>query len=259
MNIDLIGVLQDGSPLAPGVPANACKSISLVAGANTTIRLRVLTPAGVPVDLTTGLTSLVMAIRQRLLGAVATVNKAATLMPADGRERADFVFGATDLRRLAAGRYVYDVWMQKSLANDLIVPPSELVIVPASPVPWPLVPPSGPIGVAYSCPPTVALHDWVYLAAADAVDKASATDETKVAIGLVVDKPTTTSCLVVNEGEFSGFTGLDVTKTSYYLAEAAGQMTGVSPVAPFTITQRLGYPRNTTTFVVMVDRDYVVN
>lgn len=114
-------------------------------------------------------------------------------------------------------------------------------------------------GVVYTCAAGLAVCDAVYLSGTDEVALADADDETKQPlIGFIYEKPTATTCLVQYNGELDGFTGLS-TKVNYYLSETPGEITTTSPTAPGSISQKVGFARNSTTLVVFVDRDYVVN
>lgn len=111
----------------------------------------------------------------------------------------------------------------------------------------------------YGCPASLNVRDAVYLTGADAVDLADADDPAKQPlIGFVRTKPTTTTCEVLYYGELTGFTGLSV-GDNYFLSETPGEVTNVAPTAPGSIVQKVGFPRNASTLVVFVDRDYYEN
>lgn len=116
---------------------------------------------------------------------------------------------------------------------------------------------SPPTAGNYACPTTVAVGEAVYLSAADTVDKADATDNTKIAIGVVTSKPTTTSAVVALFGEAPVFSGLTPGAT-YYLATTPGAVTAVPPSASGNVVQPVGFARNATTLVIQVDRNYTV-
>ncbi len=109
----------------------------------------------------------------------------------------------------------------------------------------------------YDCPATVSMLDTVYISAANTVDKASALDNTKPAIGIVIAKPTPTTATVRWYGEIGGFVGL-VSGATYFLGTIAGAIADVAPVGLGNIVQRLGVARNTTTLLAMIDRDWTV-
>jgi hypothetical protein len=110
---------------------------------------------------------------------------------------------------------------------------------------------------SFDCPGTVAVGDVVYLSAADTVDKASATDDTKPAIGVVVSKPTATTAVVRWGGTASVFAGLTPGAT-YYLSTVAGTITDTAPSGSGNIVQRLGFAKNATTLFIQIDRDFTV-
>jgi len=109
----------------------------------------------------------------------------------------------------------------------------------------------------YNCPTTVSVNDAVYLTSADNVDKANANTKEPV-IGLVCAKPTTTSATIQYYGELTGYSSLS-TGSTYYLATSDGGITNIPPSSVGSVVQRLGFARNTTTLVIMIDRELVVN
>lgn len=102
----------------------------------------------------------------------------------------------------------------------------------------------------------VVLHDMVYVSAADTVGRASATDSTKVAIGMVraLDGASAT---VRKDGEVTGLSGLTAGLT-YYLSTAAGQITSTPLSGSGNIVQKIGVAADATTILLQVDHDYVV-
>lgn len=108
----------------------------------------------------------------------------------------------------------------------------------------------------YTCPAGVAVLDAVYLSAAGAVDQADADDVSKQPlIGIVASKPGATTAIVTYYGELGGFVGLTPGDT-YYLSTTPGQITNVAPGNPGDIVQRIGFAKDATTLMVMVDRDW---
>ena len=102
------------------------------------------------------------------------------------------------------------------------------------------------------------LNDIVYLSDTDTVESGDADDVAKQpVVGFVKDKPTTTTATVKYSGELTGFTGL-VAGTTYFLSTTPGQITATPPVALGSIVQRVGFAKNSTTLVIMVDRDFVI-
>lgn len=116
---------------------------------------------------------------------------------------------------------------------------------------------TGNIG-EYICDSSLTVLDVVYLSAADTVDLADANGiGTQPVVGFILEKPTPTTAKVQYSGEIDGFTGLIVGAT-YYLSEIPGQITDESPTVSGSIVQRVGFAKNTTTLVVMIDRDYTI-
>lgn len=131
----ILGVYEDGSPRADGVPPSARQSLAITQGAQTVLELTVVTPAGVALDLTAQ-TSLVLtfAIRRTYIGMSRTPDLQLTgaLVPAAGTNRADFTITSDNTSTLIPGRYSYDLWLSSTeLGRQPLVPTSPLRLEPA--------------------------------------------------------------------------------------------------------------------------------
>jgi len=63
----------------------------------------------------------------------------------------------------------------------------------------------------YTCTATEGVGDAVFLSTADTVLQSDASDTTRMpVIGIIVEKPTTTSCWVIHAGIVTGLSGLTV-------------------------------------------------
>jgi len=110
----------------------------------------------------------------------------------------------------------------------------------------------------YTSTAGTAVRDIAYLSAADVAEPADADDVAKQpVIGFVKDKPTATTATVQYTSELAGFTGL-IAGSTYFLSTTPGQITLVPPSAPGAIVQRVGFAKNSTTLVIMIDRDFVI-
>jgi hypothetical protein len=95
----------------------------------------------------------------------------------------------------------------------------------------------------FTCGAGVALGEWVYNSAANTVAEADADDTTKrPAIGPVVAKPSTTSCLVQTGGEYTT-SGLTAGAAYYLSAATAGTITATPPPGN---AQLVGWAKSTT-------------
>ena len=103
----------------------------------------------------------------------------------------------------------------------------------------------------WNCPTTVSVNDVVYQNGANSVSRALAnTNATMPAIGLVISKPTTTTCIIARSGEIS-YAGLPTVDASYYVsAVSAGAITTTPPSGANRVVQRVGYTRSSSIFVV---------
>jgi hypothetical protein len=109
----------------------------------------------------------------------------------------------------------------------------------------------------FACPGTVNVRDAVYSSAEDTVDQAEA-DNTKVpCVGFVYARPGALAATVQYSGELTGFTGL-VTGSTYYVGLTPGAITDdVSAYPMGSVVQEVGWARNSTTLVIVIDRDWV--
>ena len=108
----------------------------------------------------------------------------------------------------------------------------------------------------YTCLSSVAVGNVVYLSGSNTVGLANATDSTKLAIGIVLSKGSSTQCVVQLEGENSSFSGLTVGAV-YYLGLTDGTMTTIAPTIGGNIVQKLGFAKNSTTLVIEIDENFV--
>jgi hypothetical protein len=100
------------------------------------------------------------------------------------------------------------------------------------------------------CPAGVAIRDVVYEFGANNCDKANAsTIATMPAIGVVMSKPTPTSCVVARSGEVAGF-GVLTADVPYFVGTIAGTLTSSAPAGTGRVVQPVGYARNTDVLVV---------
>lgn len=116
---------------------------------------------------------------------------------------------------------------------------------------------TGSVGT-YTCDASVTVGNVVYLSGANMVARADADDVlSQPVIGIVSSKSSITQALVKYNGEMDIFTGL-VPGSTYFLSLAPGEFTTIAPSSQGSIVQKIGFAKNTTTLVVLIDRDYVV-
>lgn len=125
--------------------------------------------------------------------------------------------------------------------------------------PWqPFVTGGGSDSSVLTCSALVNLSDAVAITAAATVDQAENDNAARrPAVGLVVSKPTATSCIVRYSGELPGFVGLTIGAT-YYLAATLGAITPTPPsrlTDPGAIRQVVGVALSTTILIVDIERD----
>lgn len=109
----------------------------------------------------------------------------------------------------------------------------------------------------YACPAGVNVLDAVYASAPDTVDRAEADTAKIPCVGFVYTKPVATSAVIQYSGELAGFTGL-VPGDTYWVGLTPGSITNDVDSYPLgAVVQEVGWARNTTTLVIMLDRDWV--
>lgn len=166
----LVGLYQDGNDPALGIVTNAARTLRQPLGATHTVRLEVVNPAGVPVDLTG--TTLVLSVRRQTARPAAPTSSASSscscggascggcsgapfgrqeledaadvstavpaaditvagvLAPTRGKNHVDFAIVAADTADLDPGRFTYDIWWTHGGARDCVVPLSPFVLEP---------------------------------------------------------------------------------------------------------------------------------
>lgn len=127
MVIDLVGILDDGSAYAPGIPLNPRKQLNIPKGGDVTIRLSVFTPNGEAVSLASPV-ALVLTVKNRPEDS-AIFSRTPTVVGTV----ASFAITPADMRQQEAGFYVYDIWLTDSGGKtNPVVPLSPLQLQAAS-------------------------------------------------------------------------------------------------------------------------------
>jgi len=115
-----------------------------------------------------------------------------------------------------------------------------------------------PVQGVYTVPGTVFLLDVVYATGSGAADKADGTNPAKVpAVGIVVQKPDSTTAVVQYVGEVDGFGSL-VPGLVYYVSTTPGQLTSTAPTANGSVVQKVGVAKTATVLMLSVDTMYTV-
>ena len=132
MLIELLGVLEDGSPPAPTLPHDTRKPLELVAGQVVTFRLHAVTRAGAPVVLAAG-HELVATARE------STVRPSrrywsVTFAADPDRDRGWYyaTLPAAPPQFLGGLYGVWDLWYKRPGADDALIKPSQLYIAPGA-------------------------------------------------------------------------------------------------------------------------------
>jgi len=112
----------------------------------------------------------------------------------------------------------------------------------------------------YICPPALPLRAVVYQTGPGTVDVADCNGPVPngPAIGVVLSKPTGTSCYVVQQGLVPGFPPASfVPKTMLFMGAAGALVPSVAlPLAVGTMIQGVGYAKTDTDIMVSLEVDY---
>jgi hypothetical protein len=123
----ILGVLDDGTKLAPWVPENPRMALQVTQEVSTVVHMEVVNRAGVPMPTTEGATyTLTMKKRPQDIPALITV----TGTP-KGPNIVEFAFAPSTARNLEWGRYCYDIRMAQGGEANLLIPTSPFLLQPA--------------------------------------------------------------------------------------------------------------------------------
>jgi len=130
MKVDLTGIVEDGTPRGPGVPADPRTTISTPQGSTVSLHVQVLRSCGAPVNLDGEGIGLVLSIGSRSwpYQVPPYVEKVATIMDA-AHGRAEFNLGPGCLWLMHPGQYAYDIWLTYGGARYDIIPASAWMVL----------------------------------------------------------------------------------------------------------------------------------
>ncbi|HET6456419.1 MAG TPA: hypothetical protein VFI02_18605 [Armatimonadota bacterium] len=113
----------------------------------------------------------------------------------------------------------------------------------------------------WDCPSGVAAGMSVYQTAANAVDKAdNGSIATMPCVGVVLSKPTPTTCLVTRQGIVNGYPPFTfIPKETYYVGTNGSIVNSLGvPTTPGVVVHEVGFAKNDTSLVVVLDADHTV-
>jgi hypothetical protein len=109
----------------------------------------------------------------------------------------------------------------------------------------------------YNCPSGTDIRDAVHIVSTGVVAIAAKSDAANLpVIGLVVAKPTTTSCIIQTLGYLDGFTGLSVGDT-YYLAED-GKITNTPTTTTGEALYVIGVAKSSSRLELRIGSDHII-
>lgn len=103
---------------------------------------------------------------------------------------------------------------------------------------------------SWNCTVAESVLDAVFESVAGTVRKANASSDVKMpCIGIIISKPTPTTCIIARSGEVSGFVGLTV-DVPYFVGLVDGTISTTVPTGGGRVVQRVGYSKTNTTLVI---------
>ena len=128
MQINLTGVLNDGTAYANAVPRDTRAQIVLVQGASMDIDVRVLLPTGAGAPSSGQVT---FGVKKKAAEG-ALIKKTATYVGGVWR----ITLTPADTKQMSVGYYIYDVWFTLGGKRDPVIPLSPLMLMAtATPIP----------------------------------------------------------------------------------------------------------------------------
>lgn len=267
MVIDVIGIIEDGSPRGPNVPASARQSISIVQGADVVLRLKLVKSDGAPYAPSTG--EYLWSFRKKNNGIRMRRSGVPTPNIADGS--VTFVLTGAETAALKAGIYIYDVWLTDGGVTDAVIPLSELVvenslknldgaITESPPIPESgITPTQGQVVTNVDFTGSVDVGDILRIVGPpiDGRLQTAKADPTNVAtmpvVGLLLAKSSATTGQMISSGIYDGLTGLIPGKM--YGVGIGGTLIS-APVFPASgetfVWQPVGFALSTTELLVSI-------
>lgn len=147
MYLRLTGVLQNGAPLAPSVPANPAARLGPIpVGASVSVEVTAVNSDGTPVNLTKSGVSLVLTVKQspqqgRSIqpGFTKTVTLPANAAANPRINVVVFTIVPADTKELNPGVWTYDVWLVNTSTSpttrEPLIPLSPFILTPAVSLP----------------------------------------------------------------------------------------------------------------------------
>lgn len=127
--LDILGVLEDGSDRSPDVPSDVRVLLVMPSQQPTTLRIRVVRPNGLPVDLSGS--HVVLTVKRTTLDTARVYTaREVTLTSPHERNYCELLVNID--RRWPSGHYVWDLWLHGLSSRDILVPTSPLRLEPTA-------------------------------------------------------------------------------------------------------------------------------
>jgi hypothetical protein len=113
----------------------------------------------------------------------------------------------------------------------------------------------------WDCPVGVGVGNAVYQTGPNSVDQAdNGSSATMPCVGVVLSKPTPTTCLATRQGIVNGYPALTfIPKELYYVGTSGSIVSGPGvPITPGTVVHEVGFAKTETSLIVVLDQDFTV-
>jgi len=108
------------------------------------------------------------------------------------------------------------------------------------------------------CTAAETVGDVVYINSSGDFRSADASSiNTAKAVGVILSKPTTTTCTVIIAGLVTGLTGLTMGQ-HYFLSETVGQITATAPITSGAVIVQIGQAQSATSIIVNISNVYTI-
>jgi hypothetical protein len=127
MQINLVGIIENGGPPSPLLPNNNRQTIQVQYGTSLSIIIAISYRSGSPVALNIS-DGLILTIKQKPLYD-AIITSTGTRRLDLGVGWAEFIITPAQMKPFLAGNYLYDIWLTQSGIRNPIMPTSAFLIL----------------------------------------------------------------------------------------------------------------------------------
>ena len=130
MLIDIIGIVEDGSPRGANIPVSSARAITLVIGSSFIVRLRAYYAGGAPFSVGDVNRTFALTVKRRPQQYdESVVLLTGTADATQGPNVVTFTGTPATTRNVTAGKYVWDVWTTLTDGHGAVLSRDQLVAV----------------------------------------------------------------------------------------------------------------------------------